>query len=89
MAISQALTFGEHPAIVLAAEAVMDVQVFGARCQGGDLVQKVQPSNQTDHWRAYVPRSQPSRIRMFIDYALPDSLISYWFGRVFGNFHAR
>ena len=30
-----------------------------------------------------------SHLRVFIDYALPDGAISYWLGRVFGNFYAR
>ena len=30
-----------------------------------------------------------SHLRVFIDYALPDGAISYWLGRLFGNFYAR
>ena len=35
------------------------------------------------------PNSQSSQLRVFIDYALPDGLVSYWLGRLFGNFYAR
>jgi Polyketide cyclase / dehydrase and lipid transport len=34
-------------------------------------------------------KSPYSHLRVFIDYALPDGPVSYWFGRVFGNFYAR
>jgi hypothetical protein len=34
-------------------------------------------------------KSPSSHLRVFIDYALPDGPISYWFGRVFGSFYAR
>ena len=34
------------------------------------------------------PISPSSHLRVFIDYALPDGPISYWFGRVFGNIYA-
>lgn len=35
------------------------------------------------------PKLQASRLRVFIDYALPDGPISRWTGRLFGNFYAR
>ena len=35
------------------------------------------------------PKAQSSQLRVFIDYALPDGPISYWLGRLFGNFYAR
>lgn len=35
------------------------------------------------------PKTQSSRLRVFINYALPDGPISYWLGRLFGNFYAR
>ncbi len=35
------------------------------------------------------PTSPPSHLRVFIDYALPDGPVSYWLGRLFGNFYAR
>ena len=35
------------------------------------------------------PGTQTSHIRVFIDYALPDGPVSYWLGRLFGNFYAR
>jgi hypothetical protein len=35
------------------------------------------------------PRAQTSRLRVFIDYALPDGPISRWLGRLFGHFYAR
>ena len=35
------------------------------------------------------PTSTSSRLRVFIDYALPDGPVSYWLGRLFGNFYAR
>ena len=34
-------------------------------------------------------KSPSSHLRVFIDYALPDGPISYWFGRMFGNIYAR
>ena len=33
--------------------------------------------------------STSSRLRVFIDYALPDGPVSYWLGRLFGNVYAR
>ena len=33
--------------------------------------------------------TRTSHLRVFIDYALPDGPISYWLGRLFGNFYAR
>ena len=35
------------------------------------------------------PKAHFSRLRVFIDYALPDGSISYWLGRLFGSFYAR
>jgi Polyketide cyclase / dehydrase and lipid transport len=35
------------------------------------------------------PQAQASRLRVFIDYALPDEPISRWLGRLFGHFYAR
>ena len=35
------------------------------------------------------PEGQSSRLRVFIDYALPVGPISHWIGRLFGNFYAR
>lgn len=35
------------------------------------------------------PRAQSSQLRVFIDYALPDGPVSYWLGRLFGNFYVR
>ena len=35
------------------------------------------------------PGTLTSSLRVFIDYALPDGVISYWLGRLFGNFYAR
>lgn len=35
------------------------------------------------------PKSQSSRLHVFIDYARPDGPISHWIGRRFGNFYAR
>ena len=35
------------------------------------------------------PKAQSSQLRVFIDYALPDGPVSYWLGRLFGNFYAR
>ena len=35
------------------------------------------------------PKSPLSHLRVFIDYALPDGPVSYWFGFVFGNIYAR
>ena len=35
------------------------------------------------------PKAQSLQLRVFIDYALPDGPISYWLGRLFGNFYAR
>jgi hypothetical protein len=34
-------------------------------------------------------RAQSSQLRGFIDYALPDGPVSYWLGRLFGNFYVR
>lgn len=34
------------------------------------------------------PTSPPSHLRVFIDYALPEGPVSYWLGRLFGNFYA-
>ena len=34
-------------------------------------------------------KGQSSQLRVFIDYALPDGLISHWLGRLFGNVYAR
>jgi hypothetical protein len=35
------------------------------------------------------PKAQSLRLRVFIDYSLPDGPISYWLGRLFGSFYAR
>lgn len=35
------------------------------------------------------PTFPSSHLRVFIDYALPDGPVSYWLGRLFGNFYAR
>lgn len=35
------------------------------------------------------PRAQSLKLRVFINYALPDGPISHWLGRLFGNFYAR
>ncbi len=35
------------------------------------------------------PKAQSSQLRVFINYALPDGPISYWLGRLLGNFYAR
>jgi hypothetical protein len=35
------------------------------------------------------PKAKFLQLRVFIDYALPDGPISYWLGRLFGNFYAR
>ena len=35
------------------------------------------------------PTSTSSRLRVFIDYALPDGPVSYWLGRLFGKIYAR
>jgi hypothetical protein len=34
------------------------------------------------------PKAESLQLRVFIDYALPDGPISYWLGRLFGNFYA-
>ncbi|TAJ79336.1 MAG: SRPBCC family protein [Gallionellaceae bacterium] len=36
-----------------------------------------------------VPQGNSSRLRIFIDYALPESLPAHWLGRVFGGWYAR
>lgn len=35
------------------------------------------------------PGTPTSHLRVFIDYALPDGVISHWSGYLFGNFYAR
>ena len=35
------------------------------------------------------PKAQSLKLRVFIDYALPDGHVSYWLGRLFGSFYAR
>lgn len=35
------------------------------------------------------PRGRDSQLRIFIDYALPDSMPARWLGRLFGDFYAR
>ena len=35
------------------------------------------------------PKSSSSHLRVFIAYALPDGLVSYWLGRFFGNSYTR
>lgn len=35
------------------------------------------------------PTSPHSHLRVFIDYALPNGSVSYWLGRLFGDFYAR
>ena len=35
------------------------------------------------------PQGRVSQLRVFIDYALPESLLASWFGRMFGSLYAR
>ncbi|MGC2048244.1 MAG: SRPBCC family protein [Gallionella sp.] len=35
------------------------------------------------------PQGNASQLRIFIDYALPDSMPARWLGRMFGNWYAR
>ena len=35
------------------------------------------------------PRPDATRLTVFIDYALPDGVVTYWLGRLFGGMYAR